>query len=163
MNDFINQNPRRLAVMLIDTQNSGKTTTIKYFDTHYDEWGRTKKHTKNGWRHLKLHNNVLESLITWIYFIPASPTETNKSLVTKLGDQRPEMLLVAEQIDRGEGNNRYQETLDFLSAERYDILEIVLGDEAVQTLWQKWNSEEFDTIMRSRAVEIGNHFLRMIA
>lgn len=109
----------KLAVIIVGTQNSGKTTTIKYFDHEYDEYKRLKKQCRAGGRLLVLHKNSLRALFSYIYFVPASPTETKKSLKGRLKKWRPEMILIAEQIDKGESWNRYSETKNFLESEGY--------------------------------------------
>lgn len=151
-------NQERFAVVLVGTQNSGKTTTIKHFDSMYDEWGRIKKQCKAGWRHLRLHKGWIDALVSWIYFIPASPTETGISVAKRIGKERPELILIAEQIDKGEKHNKYNETLDFLRNEGYEVVEIIIGDDAINPVWQKWNIERFDETMKIRGQEIGDLF-----
>lgn len=152
----------RIAVVLVGTQNSGKTTTIKHFDSMYDEWGRTKKQCKAGWRYLRLHKSILNDLITQVFFIPASPTETGVSVEKRLKGKCPDFLLIAEQIDKGEKHNRYKETIDFLRNEGYEIIEILIGDDGTNPVWQKWDNERFAETMAIRGREIGDLFREFI-
>lgn len=149
---------KKFAVVIVGTQNSGKTTTIRHFDTMYDEWKRGKKQCKAGKRYLVLFKDVLEALYSLIYFVPASPTETGISLSKRLGDWRPEMLLVAEQVDRGESGNKYNETMNFLKTEGYELVEIGIGDNSKEKLWELWDDSKFDSVMKKRAVAIGDLF-----
>lgn len=148
----------KFAVVLVGRQNSGKTTTIKHFDSMYDEWTRTKKQCKSGWRHLKLHKDILDSLITWIFFVPASPTETGKSVKKRIGKQLPDLMLIAEQVDKGGKHNKYSETMSFLESKGYEVVELFIGDDAKSALWKKWNESKFDETMKRRAQEIGDLF-----
>lgn len=149
---------KRLAVILVGAQNSGKTTSIKYFDHEYDEYKRLKKQCRAGGRSLLLHKKSLRALFSYIYFVPASPTETKKSLKSRLKEWRPEMILIAEQIDKGENWNRYKETKDFLDFEGYEVVEILIGDDARDDIWKKWKESKFEDTMKKRAELIGNHF-----
>lgn len=152
----------KFAVVLIGTQNSGKTTTIKHFDTMYDALNRKKKQCKAGWRQLVLHRGILDSLVTWIFFIPASPTETKKTVRERVGGYRPELMLIAEQIYKGEEDNKYSETMNFLNSEGYEMIEIVIGDDATETLWRKWDDATFEETMKKRSIAIGNLFREFI-
>lgn len=152
----------KIAVLLVGAQNSGKTSTINHFDTYYDEWDRTKKVCKVGWRHLQLHYKSLGSLISWIYFIPSSPTESRKSIKNRLGKLRPEMLLIAEQIDKGEKWNKYNETIEFLTQEGYEIKEFIIGDDTQHDTWRKWTQSSRANSLDNRAVIIGDVFREFI-
>lgn len=153
---------KRFALILLGAQNSGKTSTILQFDSMFDIHGRKKKRGVIGWRQLLLHS--LKALVTWIYFIPSSPTETKKSLKKKLKEafnndkDWPELLLIAEQINRGESWNKHQETLDFLIQNGFDVMEITIGDEADDPIWQKWNNTNKDAILKARALQIRKIF-----
>lgn len=152
----------KFAIILLGAQNSGKTSTIIHFDTMFDMHGRVKKRGVIGWRELLLHS--LKALVTYIYFIPSSPTESKESLkkkITKAFNNEkdwPELLLIAEQINRGESWNRHQETVDFLLQNGYEVMEIVIGDESNDPLWQKWNQKNRNEVLEARALIIGKLF-----
>jgi hypothetical protein len=155
------------AIILLGAQNSGKTSTILRFDTMFDMHHRIKKRGTVGWRQLLLHS--LQAIVTWIYFIPGSPTETKKSLEKKLKDafnkneDKPELLLIAEQVDRGESWNKHKETVNFLIQNGYEVMEIVIGDEAKDPLWQKWNNNNNrKEILEARALAIGSAYRKYI-
>jgi hypothetical protein len=154
------------ALILLGAQNSGKTSTILRFDTMFDLHGRQKKRGTVGWRQLLLHS--LKAMVTWVYFIPGSPTETKKSLEKKLKrafnnvKDWPELLLIAEQINRDEPWNKHRETVDFLLQNGYEVMEIVMGDEAIDPLWQKWNNNNRKDILEARALAIGKIFRNYI-
>lgn len=156
----------RFALILLGAQNSGKTSTILRFDSMFDIYGRRKKRGVVGWRQLLLHS--LKALVTWIYFIPGSPTETKKSLKKKLTEafhsdkDWPELLLIAEQINRGESWNKHRETVDFLLQNEYEVMEIIIGDESNDPLWQKWNNNNKDAILEDRALQIAKIFRNYI-
>lgn len=150
----------KLAVVLVGMQNSGKTTTMKYFDKEYSEDNKLKKYCKAGRRYLQFYK--LKALYSYVFFVPASPTETKKSLKGRLKGWRPEMILIAEQIDKGESWNRYKETKDFLESEGYNVKELLIGDDAKEEVWKKWTNENFNEIMGQRAIEIGDIFREFI-
>ncbi len=147
----------KIAILIVGNQNSGKTTTIKYFDKTYDENEKLKRYCKKGWRYLELFKGKLHAVLSLVYFIPASPSETQKPLKTYLKKMRPELLLVAEQKYGKEYNN----TVTFLNENNYKIVEFHTKDETNQ-IWKKWNNKNFENLMEKRAVEIGNAFREFI-
>lgn len=146
------------AIVLVGKQNSGKTTTINHFDKEFNENNILKKYCKMGWRSLQFFKGKLAAVFTYVYFIPASPTETKEPLKKKLGTMRPELLLVAEQINGAE----YSNTIKFLKKEGYDVTEIVVGDTSSKGCWKDWSSSDFNKKMKDRANEIGNIFRKYI-
>jgi hypothetical protein len=147
----------KLAVLIIGNQNSGKTTTIKYFDKTYDENETLKKYCRVGWRHLQLFKGKLYAVFSLIYFIPASPTETQKPLKKRLGKMLPELLLIAEQKNGKEYNN----TIEFLKDNNYKIVEFYTKNNSSE-IWKEWNNRNFENLITRRAVEIGNIFREFI-
>jgi len=143
----------KLAVIIIGKQNSGKTTTIKYFDKIFDENEKLKKYYRVGWRRLTMFKGKLDALFLLIYFVPASPTETQKPLRDRLKNFKPELLLIAEQLNGYE----YQNTIHFLEKNNYEIVEFVLKNQSNQT-WNNWNKQNMNEILNKRAIDIGDKF-----
>ncbi|CAA0259840.1 hypothetical protein [Tenacibaculum maritimum] len=147
----------KLAILIVGHQNSGKTTTIKYFDKVYDENETLKRYCRVGWRHLQLFKGKLYAIFSLIYFIPASPTETQKPLKKRLGKMLPELLLMAEQKNGKEYNN----TIEFLNENNYKIIEFYTKDNSNE-IWKEWNNKTFEDLMNKRATAIGNEFREFI-
>lgn len=135
----------------------GKTSTIKYFDQYCDEENKVKRYCKIGWRLLLLFKGMMNSLFTYIYFVPASPTETKKPLEKRLNEQLkkhlPEILLVAEQKE----GNQLENTRKFLMSKDYEVIEkhILWQEGGTWGRWKKDNSNKED-ILINRAIEIRN-------
>ena len=62
--------------MIVGNKNSGKTTTIKNFEKLYHEDHPNKEVCRAGWRRLQLFLGKINALSAYIFFVPASPTET---------------------------------------------------------------------------------------
>ena len=148
----------KLAIILLGKQNSGKTSTIKYFDKKYDEYNRNKKYCKKGWRHLQLFKEELGALFSLIYFIPASPSETNFPLKDRLKEFKPELLLVAEQ----ENGKEYENTIQFLDDNNYEIEVFNLQRIKSANIWNEWTKETMEGILDNRATTIRNTFKSFI-
>lgn len=150
----------KLAVVLVGSQNSGKTTTIKAFDEQYGEV-KGKTYCKAGRRYLQLHK--LKALYTYIFFVPASPTETNYSLEKRLNKinpvkPRPEMILMAEQLK----GHAYDSTIKFLKSEGYHIEEIIIGHGGSTIPWKRWDASNKNLLLKNRANEIADIFREFI-
>lgn len=152
----------KLAVVLVGKQDSGKTTTIKHFDEKFDEFKRKKRYCRAGKRYLQLHK--LKALYSYIYFVPASPTETNYSLEKRLNNidvklkPRPEMILMAEQLD----GKAYITTIKFLKSEGYHVEEIIIGQGGSTIPWKSWDASNKNTLLKNRANEIADIFRAFI-
>tara|TARA_R110002072_G_scaffold287464_6_gene453184 strand:+ start:804 stop:1280 length:477 start_codon:yes stop_codon:yes gene_type:complete len=144
---------KRLAILLIGKQNSGKTTTIHHFDKMYDERELDKVQCKRGWRHLQIFKEKLGALFVSMYFVPASPTETNFPLRSRFEFLLPEIIIVAEQKNGSEFHN----TMDFLNENDYKIkiFEIKEGTTETWSRWKEDNSNKQD-ILTKRGVDICN-------
>lgn len=148
----------KIAILIIGKQNSGKTTTIIFFDKVYNRDEKLKKYCRIGWRHLQLFKGKLHALFSLIYFIPSSPTETQRSLKKRLGKMRPEFILMAEQINGSE----YQNTIDFLTNNDYEIIEFYINRNNSKEIWCEWDNKNMNEILEKRAIEIGNEFRNFI-
>jgi hypothetical protein len=144
----------KIAVLIIGNPNSGKTTTIKFFEKEYNEDHREKSVCRAGWRRVQLFLGKLDALSVFIFFIPASPTETNFPVKTRLGEMLPEMILIAEQP----GGKAYAATKTFLDVNNYKVIEFNLDRANSKGTWNEWNDKNFEKIMKKRTAEIGDTF-----
>lgn len=152
---------KKLAIMIVGTQDSGKTTTINYFDKEYNWDNSLKRYCKRGRRYLYLYKNVSKSISVEFYFIPASPTETKEPLKDKLKKVGlPQFLLVAEQL----GGYQYQNTKDFLETNGYEVEEINISKTYGNGIWEKWRPKDGLDLpkLKSRANEICEHYKKFI-
>ena len=62
----------RIAILIVGEPNSGKTTTINFFDFQYDENEKMKKQCRKGWRHLQLFKGSLWAEFTLMCFSPSN-------------------------------------------------------------------------------------------
>jgi hypothetical protein len=116
-----------------------------------------KKYCRVGWRHLQLFKGKLYALISLIYFVPSSPTETQKPIKKRLGKMRPELILMAEQ----KNGKEYQNTIDFLNDNNYKIIEFNTKSNSKEN-WKEWNKSNMTEILEKRAIEIGTEFQNFI-
>jgi len=148
----------KIAVLITGNPDSGKTTTIKFFEKKYDEDHREKRVCRAGWRRVQLFLGKLDALSVFIFFIPASPTETNFPVKTRLGEMLPEMILIAEQPE----GKAYVATKAFLDVNNYKIIEFNLDRSNSKGIWNEWNDKNFEKIMKKRANEIGDVFSKYV-
>jgi len=139
---------KRIAIVILGLPNSGKSSTFKHIVLKYG--GKKLQRIKRGWQSLKKIN----SSILRVYFVPASPTETNIKLEDRFKDWKelPEILFVAEQTD---GHNR-QSTFDFLDKHEYKILKFELSNQNGDGIWDRFkkNTEEEENKLNDRTREI---------
>ncbi len=152
-----------LAVLIVGEQNSGKSTTIKYFEQFNDENHHEKDRTRIGWKRLQFFLDKLDALICLVYCVPSSPTESHKSLENKLKEHgfrenTPEMLIIAEQLN----GEQYQSTIDFLDEKNYKVVEFIIDNKNSGTIWSRWSDSKKDYILTERAKAISNEFIAHI-
>lgn len=128
----------KLAILLIGKQNSGKTTTLKFFCNAYY---RKKTTTfKSGWRYsMYPFHPKYDGVRINGYFLVSSPTEKHKQIkktIDKL-DWMPEFLFMAEQLN---GSN-YQNTIDFLRSNNYHIKEFILSNNDADSIWNFYDKK----------------------
>lgn len=149
----------KIAILIIGTQNSGKTSTIKYFDKKFDENEREKKQCRSGWRNLQLFKEELGALFLLIFFVPSSPTESNKPLSKRFINFLPEVLLIAEQLN----GSKYNNTIKFLEENGYEIVEFYISEDNKEEHWKRWNSIiEYDRKLNKRSEDIKNVLKKFI-
>jgi hypothetical protein len=144
-----------IAVMIIGLPNTGKTTTIKFFEKECDENKKEKTRCRIGWKRIQLFLGKLDALSCIIYFVPSSPSENNESLENilkkQLNDCLPEMLLIAEQP-----NGRHNDTIEFLRDNQYEVIEFPIDRSANGGKWNNWDQSNRESILKSRADDIAN-------
>ena len=104
---------------------------------------------------MQLYKDKIEAIITLIYFVPASPTETRTPLKHRFKNFLPELLLIAEQKDGSE----YQNTVRFLEKNNYKIVTFELFASNSYSVWSECNDEDFENILNERATLIKEEFL----
>jgi hypothetical protein len=148
----------KIAVIIVGERNSGKTATIKYFRREFDESKKEVIQCRIGWRRIQLFLHRLDALSCLIYFIPSSPSESNIPLEMSLKEFKPEMLLIAEQLNGKE----YHSTKNFLVDNGYEIIEFTITKNNSLKIWRFWNDIEKKEILTERAKIIGNAFSKYV-
>jgi len=152
----------KLAVLIVGEPDSGKSTTIRYFEQVNDENHKEKEICRIGWRHLQFFLGKLDALSCIVYFVPSSPTESHKSLEKKLKEHyfvvdTPEMMIIAEQLNGEE----YESTKEFLRKMDYKIIEFTIDNRNTGTTWSRWTNNKED-ILSQRVKEITDAFIEYI-
>lgn len=139
----------RLAILIVGLQNSGKTSTIRHLVNTYCD-----KHLivmRAGWQYLFL-NPLFKALILNAYCVPASPTETGIDLSDRFKDWDiiPQVLIVAEQP----GTGKYLNTIAYLNANGYTILQYDILDTHGSLDWERFNASNEILKLDNRANQI---------
>lgn len=105
----------KLAIVIEGVPNSGKTSTIRELINSYGN--RTLRVMRRGWNRIFLNRNFTYLKLDF-YCVPASPSETNIELNQRFADWRPDVLIVALQIN----GQHYLSSQNFLNNNNYNIL-----------------------------------------
>lgn len=137
----------RLAILIIGQQDSGKTTTIKHLVNSYSD--KSLKVMRAGWQYIFL-NSIFKYLQLNFFCVPASPTETKIKLSDRFSESIPEVLIVAEQLN---GFN-YQNTINFLNANRYNIITYNLSNVNGTSDWDRFDAKNKTIKLDNRVNQI---------
>lgn len=147
----------KLAILIVGKQNSGKTSTIKHLVNSYSR--KSLSIMKRGYTSLFL-NKKFRSLKLVVYCVPASPSETNIDLKIRFKnwDKIPQILIIAEQL-RG---SKYQNTIDFLNSNGYQINEYEINNVKGSQTWERFDSSNETKKLENRADEIIDYIKKHI-
>lgn len=137
----------RLAVLIIGSQNSGKTSTIKFLINTYAS--KSLKVMRAGWKSIFL-SKILKALRINFYCVPASPTETKIKLSVRFLTMIPEFLIVAEQV----GGNNYSDTMSFLNSNGYTVLRYDISNADGASDWERYDKNSEELKLQNRANQI---------
>ena len=130
----------KLAIVIEGSQNSGKTTTIKHFIGKQTD--RKLRFMKKGFQAIFLDKNF-KALKLHLYCLPASPSETGKTIGELLPNRRPSAIMIAEQP----GGKQYANTFKFLEETDYTILKYSISEDKNNNPWSKFdNTDKFEKL-----------------
>jgi GTPase SAR1 family protein len=144
----------RLAIILVGNQNSGKTTTLKYYCNSY------RHHQvgvfKQGWRHnITPFADKFYGVRISAYFLPSSRSEKATPLKETFDslDWWPDFLFMAEQLNGAEYNN----TIRILRENDYHIKEFILDNKNMDSIWHYYDPVDENLFLQYRKEAIAEY------
>lgn len=137
----------KLAIVIEGNQNSGKTTTIKHLISQQRGWA--VRNMKKGFQTIFLDKNF-KALKLHLYCLPASPSETGKTIGELLPNRRPSAIMIAEQP----GGKQYANTFKFLEETDYTILKYSISEDKNNYPWSKFDNADKDEKLEKRVNQI---------
>lgn len=137
----------KLAIVIEGSQNSGKTSTIKHLISQQRGWA--VRNMKKGFQAIFLDKNF-KALKLHLYCLPASPSETGKTIGGLLPTRRPSAIIVAEQP----GGKQYTNTFKFLEENDYTILKYSISEDKNNYPWSKFDNADKDEKLEKRTQQI---------
>lgn len=137
----------KLAIVIEGSQNSGKTTTIKHFIGKQTD--RKLRFMKKGFQAIFLDKNF-KALKLHLYCLPASPSETGKTIGELLPTRRPSAIIVAEQP----GGKQYTNAFKFLEENDYTNLKYSISEDKNNYPWSKFDNADKGEKLQTRTQQI---------
>lgn len=140
----------KLAIIIEGGQNSGKTSTIKYFVNQYQN--RQLKQLRSGWQNLFINPSLFSTLRINPYIIPSSPSESNKLLSQRFLNWKglPDIVILAEQQ-----NGRHQvNTESFLRSNGYHIIKHLINNVSGNSDWERFDKSNEKIKLTNRSNQI---------
>jgi|GEM_PF-1755641 len=152
---------KKLAILLVGAPNTGKTSTLKEYCEYYENVKFVARF-RMGWRwNIMPFKPQYEGLKMPMFFVPSSPTESNRPLKNTIDPLKwfPDLLIVAEQLN----GHQYANTIDYLRANEYQIKEFILSNTNGINIWDRWvNSVDKDTKLLYRREAIADYIRAFI-
>jgi hypothetical protein len=142
-----NSTKMKLAIVIEGNQNSGKTSTIKHLISQQRGWA--VRNMKQGFQAIFL-DKQFKSLKLHLYCLPASPSETGKTIGELLPTRRPSAIIVAEQP----GGKQYTNTFKFLEENDYTILKYSISEDKNNNPWSKFDNADKGEKLQTRTQQI---------